>query len=59
MCDGKPVAESSIMLSHGCGKWKMHTIARAQKPIIAPAPDRHRGGLRLATFSSMTRRRSG
>jgi hypothetical protein len=59
MCDGKSAAEPFIMLSHGNGKWKMHTIAPAPKPIIAPAPDRHHDASWLATFASMTRRRSG
>lgn len=57
MCDGKSAAEPPIIWNHDCGKWKMHTIATTQKPIIAP--DRHHGGSWLARFSSMTRRRSG
>jgi hypothetical protein len=44
MLGGKSAAESPAVLNHDNGKWKMHTIAAAQKPITAPAPDRHHGG---------------
>jgi hypothetical protein len=33
MCNGKSAVEWSNVLSHGNGKWKMRTIAPAQKPI--------------------------